>query len=71
MRTRYEVTSLTGYPIGAHGGQSHTQPESTEFYVLDRLVNHRIVERFSGDDAAVRATLRCEALNEQHEAALT
>ena len=65
-RPRFVVVSLTGYVIGPEG-QRANDTQTTEWYVLDRLINHRLIASAKGAHARLRAELRAEALNELHE----
>ena len=64
-RPRFKLGSLTGYTI-RHDGTSGRR-EVTEWYVLDRGLNYRVVARHIGQGARKRAFELCERLNGEHE----
>lgn len=66
MSERFKITSLTGYPIAANGKQSASK-QGTEWYVLDRAWNHRIVARYKSRTARQRAERCAATLNREHE----
>ena len=63
-KDRYKVTSLSGYPITPDMHTRDTNVKwTTEWYVVDKLVNYEVVATFAHKNAQKLARALCYELN--------
>lgn len=64
MAERFVIVSLTGYAYSDGGRQTSNRP-ATDWYVLDRLWGYRMMGKYKGFAARLRAERRAAQLERE------